>query len=68
MCKLKGMTMKTIRDWYTMSEAAKELGVSRQRMHQITDELNIKRMQITPRLSAISRKDIEKLKKIRNAD
>jgi len=59
--------MNTTRDWYTMSEAAIQLGVSRQRMHQIVDEKKIKTIQITPRLSAISRKEVEKLKKNRTS-
>ena len=62
------MIMKTIRDWYTMSEAAKELGVSRQRMHQIVEESKIQTMQIHKRLTVVSADQVAKLKKKRQTN
>jgi len=60
--------MSEKRDWLTLSEAAKRIGVTRQRMHQIIGELSIKTMPVNPRLTMIHSKEVEKLRKKRAAD
>jgi hypothetical protein len=51
--------------WLTISEAAGILGVSRQRVHQLLRELDIRPQAINPRLSMISRAALAKIKKAR---
>lgn len=55
------------REWLTMTEAAKSLGVSRQRFHQIVGEEKIETFDLHPRLKLISRLLVEKLIKKRNS-
>ncbi len=60
--------MKPNRDWLTMSEAARQLGVSRQRMHQIIVESNAKTLAISPRMTVIDRKTLEKIERKRKSE
>ena len=62
------MIMKPNRDWLTMSEAARQLGVSRQRMHQIIVESNAKTLAINPRMTVIDRKTLEKIERKRKSE
>lgn len=59
--------MEAKRDWLTMKEAAQELGVSRQRLHQIVDEINVPIVKINPRLTVISAEKVAELKKNRES-
>lgn len=55
------------KEYLTMTEAAKLLGISRQRIHQIVAAKKITTEQPSPRLRLISVAEFERLKKIRRS-
>lgn len=62
------IAMSKKREWLTMAEAAKALGVSRQRMHQIVDETNAETSQVNPRLTVIHCEELVKIQKMRESE
>ena len=48
-------------EWYSFSEVADLLGVTRQRVHQLCDELAIRKRSRSSRFSEVNRKDVNRL-------
>jgi len=57
-----GMVQMAKRNILTISEAAAEIGVSRQRMHVLCDKYAAKIERVNPRLSLISRAELQKIR------
>ena len=55
------------RNLLTMQEAADELGVTRQRMHVIVSTVGAEVEKINPRLTMISREELQKIREKRDS-
>lgn len=60
--------MEEKRNWLTIPEAAKQLGVSNQRMHQIIQELGVKTTAIHSRLHIIDCEEVVRIQRKRNSE
>ena len=57
--------MQTFQGYLTIAEAAKELGVTRQRMHKIIEFHRAKTESLNPRLSLLPVRELDRIKRER---
>ena len=50
------------RDMFSMPEVAEQLGVTRQRIHQLCEELNVRKVPAGPRIKLLRRRDVERIR------
>ena len=67
-CKLSGMIMSDIDQFLTIADAAKEVGVSRQRMHKLILKYSAKTKAINNRLKMIEICEVQRIRAERHRE